>query len=246
MTISISVVSKIQYAEASAYLYNAHWLLDLPSRWANSDHHHDDIFDIDLESVQTMKKSRIWFIGALIVVGCGMVFWLSHIYRTHVLHTYKMPSGSMMPTLLVGDYFYADMSTKNLDDIKRGDIIVFTSPKNPALEYVKRVIGLPGDTIEIRDKVLYINGKLKNESYVMHKDYRIYPAQTLPRDNTGPLIIPQGHLFVLGDNRDASNDSRFWGFVAADKIRGKAINIYWSWDRDNIQVRWKRIGKGIH
>lgn len=197
-------------------------------------------------SAQIMKKNRLWFIGALILAGCSMVFGLSHIYKTHILRTYKVASGSMMPTLLTGEHFYADMSIKNLDDIKRGDIIVYTFPKNPAIDYVNRVIGLPGDSVEIRDKILYINGKLKNERYVMHKDYRIYPADMLPRDNCGPLQIPKDHLFVLGDNRDASNDSRYWGFVGADKIKGRAFSIYWSWDRDNTQVRWKRIGKGIH
>ena len=193
-----------------------------------------------------MEKGRIGIIGALIVTGCLSVFGLSRFYNANILDAYKVPSVSMMPTLLKGDYFYADMSINSLDDIRRGDIIVYSFPKNTELDNVNRVIGLPGDTIEIRDKVLYINGKLKNEHYVMHNDFRIYPAEMLPRDNAGPLNIPDGHLFVLGDNRDASNDSRYWGFVSADNIKGKAFTIYWSWDPDNTQVRWKRIGKTVY
>jgi len=157
-----------------------------------------------------------------------------------------MPSGSMKPTLLVGDHILADKFPLNLDKIERGDIIVFVYPPDPRKDFVKRVVGLPGETIEIRDRELYIDGNLLEENYVLHIDNHIFPADVNSRDNFGPIRVPENSLFVLGDNREASYDSRFWGFVELTKVKGKVTKIYWSWDKENSQVRWERIGKTVN
>lgn len=157
-----------------------------------------------------------------------------------------MPSGSMKPTLLVGDHIIADKSLKNLGEIERGDILVFVYPPDPRKDFVKRAIGLPGDLIEIIDKALYINERLFKENYVIHTDAHIFPANKNPRDNFGPFSVPEKSLFVLGDNRDASFDSRFWGIVDLGKVKGKVTKIYWSWDKENSQIRWNRIGQTVH
>lgn len=128
----------------------------------------------------------------------------------------------MMPTMMVGDLFLIDMSVDDLSEIERGDVLIFTYPKDPAKDYVKRVIGMPGDTLEIRDKILYINDTFYQETYVIHEDARIIPGDRYPWDNFGPLAIPDKSLFVMGDNRDFSNDSRFLGFLNVDAVKGKA------------------------
>jgi len=152
----------------------------------------------------------------------------------------------MKPTLLVGDHILADKFPLNLDKIERGDIIVFVYPPDPRKDFVKRVVGLPGETIEIRDRELYIDGNLLEENYVLHIDNHIFPADVNSRDNFGPIRVPENSLFVLGDNREASYDSRFWGFVELTKVKGKVTKIYWSWDKENSQVRWERIGKTVN
>jgi signal peptidase I len=156
-----------------------------------------------------------------------------------------MPSGSMKPTLLVGDHILVNKLPKSSDKIKRGDIIVFVYPPDPRKDFIKRVIGLPGDLFEIRDKQIFVNNNLLKEGYVIHTDKNIIPASVRPRDNFGPLRVSNGSLFVLGDNRDASFDSRFWGLVEISKIKGKVTKIYWSWDKENSQVRWDRIGQTV-
>ena len=152
----------------------------------------------------------------------------------------------MKPTLLVGDHILVGKLLKNFDEIERGDIVVFVYPPDPRKDFVKRVIGLPGDLIEIIDKELYINERLFKEIYVIHTDDHIFPAKINSRDNFGPIRVPEDSLFVLGDNRDASFDSRFWGFVELSMVKGKVTRIYWSWDKQNSQVRWNRIGLTVH
>ena len=102
-----------------------------------------------------------------------------------------------------------------------------------------------GESIEIVNKKVFINGKLIEEPYVVHSDPRIIPKALRPRDNYGPSLVPEGLLFVLGDNRDQSYDSRFWGYVEKAAVKGKAYTIYWSWDKENFKVRWNRLGKKI-
>ncbi|MFN4197045.1 MAG: signal peptidase I [Caldimicrobium sp.] len=178
--------------------------------------------------------------------------------RTFVVQAYKIPSGSMIPTLLIGDYLLVNKLSYGLrnpakDDFlykwslpKRQEIVVFTCPANKKLDFIKRVIGLPGDRIEIINKKVYVNGAPLEEPYVQFTDKEIYSKEVSPRDNYGPVVVPQGHIFVLGDNRDQSYDSRFWGFVPLHSLKGKALIIYFSWDSANHTIRFKRLGKLIN
>jgi signal peptidase I len=207
--------------------------------------------------VSSAQSKSVWreYVEAIIIAVILALF-----IRTFVVQAFKIPSGSMVPTLTIGDHI---LVTKFLYDIKvpfwdkilikfsppqRGDIIVFKFPEDESKDFIKRVIGLPGDTIEIRSKRVWINGELLAESYTQHVDPGIIAHQIQPRDNLGPLAVPADSYFVMGDNRDQSLDSRFWGFVKLEKIKGKAFLIYWSWDgRGDLAnwVRWGRIGKVI-
>jgi len=175
--------------------------------------------------------------------------------RTFAVQAFKIPSGSMKQTLQIGDHILVNKFIygikipywqKKLVPFKtpqREDIIVFKYPVDPKKDFIKRVVGVAGDVVESRDKQLYVNNKLVNHDYGIHTDSHIYPGQTRPRDNFGPIKVPENALFVMGDNRDESFDSRFWGFVDLKAVNGKAFIIYWSWDKDNFGVRWKRLGR---
>jgi len=176
--------------------------------------------------------------------------------RTFVVQAFKIPSGSMLETLLIGDQLlvskfgygvrlpFSDKVVIPMGDPKRGDIIVFEYPMDTSKDFIKRIIGLPGDTVEVRDKIVYLNGQPLTEPYVQHVDPNV--NQTV-RDNMPPKLVPPNHYFVMGDNRDYSMDSRFWGFVDRPAIRGKALILYWSWNDTpsgpTDLVRWNRIGK---
>jgi len=178
--------------------------------------------------------------------------------RTFVVQAFKIPSGSMKPTLLVGDHILVNKFTygvkipfvrKNLIPIgepKQGDVIVFIYPEDRSKDFIKRVIAVGGDSVQIRNKQIYVNGAIYRDNAGVYVDERIIPGSMQPRDNFGPVRVPAGHLFVMGDNRDQSYDSRFWGFVDLKDVMGKAFIIYWSWDGDGRSVRWSRIGKIIH
>src|SRR5581483_1985042 len=165
--------------------------------------------------------------------------------RIFVFQAFKIPTGSMEDNLKIGDHIIVNKfiygpepnSWKRflpLRDIRRDDIIVFRYPLQPDTDFVKRVIGMPGDTVEIRDKVVYINGKALDEPYVVHVDPTTYPLQpALPepyrsRDQFGPYTVPAGQYFAMGDNRDRSSDSRYWGTVPRSMIKGRAFMVYWS------------------
>ncbi|PYQ14879.1 MAG: signal peptidase I [Acidobacteria bacterium] len=161
--------------------------------------------------------------------------------RTFVFQQSKIPTGSMIPTLLIGDYImvnkhvYAPSSfawEKKLlpiRDIRRGDIIVFKYPEEPEKDYIKRVIGLPGDVVEIRHRQLYLNGVSQTEPYVQH----IFPPGTnLDADDYAPTKVPPNSYFAMGDNRDNSRDSRAWGFVPRDYVKGRAFAIFWSYEEE--------------
>ena len=156
----------------------------------------------------------------------------------------------MAPTLLLGDYILVDkLSYKAGKDPERGDVIVFEFPEDESKNFVKRIIGIPGDIVEIRGKQVIINGiPLADQRYTQLIDPGIIDRSLNARDNFGAVTVPGSSYFVLGDNRDQSLDSRFWGYVEASKIRGKAAIIYWSWSglgEWRERVRWKRIGQRI-
>ena len=156
----------------------------------------------------------------------------------------------MVPTLLIGDHIYVDKLIYGLGKHpERGDIIVFKFPEDETKDFVKRIVGIPGDAIEIRNKQVRLNGApIDDHSYTQRIDPGIIDGSVNPRDNFGPVIVPDNSYFVLGDNLDQSLDSRFWGYVEAPKIRGKATIIYWSWSglgKWSEWVRWRRIGQRI-
>ncbi|MEN8212629.1 MAG: signal peptidase I, partial [Thermodesulfobacteriota bacterium] len=128
-------------------------------------------------------------------------------------------------------------------DPEKGDIVVFKYPEDPSKDFIKRVIATGGDSVQIINKKLYVNDKLVNgQEYASHKSSQIYSAMVSPRDNLRKIQIPENKLFVMGDNRDNSHDSRFWGFVDLKAIKGQAFIIYWSWNKSEFGVRWDRIG----
>ncbi|WP_300161447.1 signal peptidase I [Solidesulfovibrio sp.] len=174
---------------------------------------------------------------------------LAFVIRTFVVQAFKIPSGSMLDTLLIGDHLlvnkflygtripFTDKVILPIEEPVDGDVIVFEFPEDTSKDFIKRIIGAPGDVLEMKDKVVYRNGKQLDEPYVKHTDPNIQSR----RDNFGPITVPPGKYFAMGDNRDESYDSRFWGFVDKEKIRGKAWVIYWSWDGP-ADIRWSRIG----
>jgi signal peptidase I len=178
--------------------------------------------------------------------------------RTFVIQAFKIPSGSMKETLKIGDHIlvnkfiygikipFLQTTLIHITNPKRGDIVVFKFPEDPSKDFIKRVIGVAGDVIEIRNKKVYVNHKLLNHDHGIHTDSYDFPASVQPRDNFGPVVVPPHSLFVMGDNRDQSYDSRFWGFVNLKAVLGKAILIYWSWDSQTHDVRWNRIGEILH
>lgn len=182
---------------------------------------------------------------------------LALVIRTFVVQAFKIPSGSMEDTLAVGDHIlvnkfiygtripFTDKKFLAIRDPRRGDVIVFEYPEDPSKDFIKRVVGTPGDEVEVRNKKVYINGEPFENPHEVHKEKDVVPREQNPRDNFGPIKVPENSLFVMGDNRDRSYDSRFWGYVTYEKIKGLAFIKYWSWDRENWRVRWRSIGKTI-
>jgi signal peptidase I len=180
---------------------------------------------------------------------------LALIVRTFFFAAFKIPSGSMLPTLQIGDHLLVNKIVYGLKipfimktvipggEPKREDIIVFVYPGDRNKDYVKRVLGVAGDVVEIRNKQLYINHKPYSDPHATHADALILPGFVQPRDNFGPIRVPKGSVFVMGDNRDYSMDSRFWGFVELKDVIGKALFIFFSWDGQHHKIRWNRIGQ---
>ncbi len=208
--------------------------------------------------MKKQKKSNLRETIEAIVVA----FAIALVIRTFVIQAFKIPSGSMIPTLQIGDHILVnkfllgtpvDVPFTNIHLFRmpglrkpqRGDIIVFKYPEDPTRDFIKRVIGIEGDVIESKDKTVSVNGHKLVESYTQHVDSFIKPGGMDRRDNFGPVTVPKESVFVMGDNRDQSYDSRFWGFVDLPRIKGKAIIIYWSWDSDSTWVRFNRIGRLI-
>jgi len=157
-------------------------------------------------------------------------FLLATLVRTYVICGYKVPSGSMEDTLLVGDHFLACRFYYRFTDPRPGDVVVFQYPLDTDRDFVKRIVAVGGQTIEIRDKQVLVDGvPARRPREAKHIDSRVYRQGMSTRDNFGPLTVPQGYVFVLGDNRDNSRDSRYWGFLDQRLIKGKAFLLYWSW-----------------
>jgi len=215
--------------------------------------------DNPTEKTQAPKKSIAREYTEAILIA----LLLALLIRTFIVQAFKIPSGSMKKTLLIGDHILVSkfsygthipneipfINVKLFDDIvlfskvpQRGDIIVFKFPKDETRDFIKRVIGLPGDLLEVKRQKVYINNKPYKDIHARHTDS---PSDSplVPRDDFGPILVPDDHVFVMGDNRENSQDSRYWGYLNVKKIRGKAQIIYWSWDRIKNWVRFERFGK---
>jgi signal peptidase I len=185
---------------------------------------------------------------------------LTVVIRGLVVQAFRIPTGSMEDTLLVGDFLFVNKMVYGSEiDIgfggnrlvhyrfpairrpRPGDIIVFRYPDDPSRDFIKRCVAVEGQTVQIRDKVLYVDGKPQREPYVIHIDPRVIPREISQRDNFGPLVVPKGHLFMMGDNRDNSHDSRFWGPLPLGLVKGKAMILYWSWDAERSAPRFTRL-----
>jgi signal peptidase I len=194
---------------------------------------------------QLKSYNRIFAYIGIYVVAFLISNTCSYTIRTYLVQAFKIPAGSMEPTLLIGDHMLVDKSGSAVKNPHRGDLIVFEYPLDSKIDFIKRVIAVGGDAVEIKDKVIYINGAEASDLWGRYQRTPPIPRESSPKDNFGPVTVPPDSYFVLGDNRDNSADSRFWGFVGKDKVKGVARIIYFSWDRENSSVRWQRIGQRI-
>jgi signal peptidase I len=175
--------------------------------------------------------------------------------RSSVVEAFWVPSGSMLPTIQIGDHLFVNKLAYGMHlpfvsrelaqwrGLQRNDIIVFTSPVDRSIDLIKRVIAVAGDTVEVHDKKLVINGETVPDPHATFTDPNVH--NVVPRDNFGPVTVPAGKFFVMGDNRDQSYDSRYWGFADEGDVKGQATFIYWSWNSQTHWVRWDRFGHFI-
>ncbi|HEY6418004.1 MAG TPA: signal peptidase I [Candidatus Binataceae bacterium] len=197
---------------------------------------------------------------------------LAMFIRTFFIQAYKIPSGSMEPTLLVGDHILVNKIIYGLrmpdtilglpisnplfgsylfhvEPVHRGDVVVFVFPPDRTKDFIKRVVGVAGDTIQVKDGQVILNGLKMPDPHAHFEMSANERSAVSPRDNFGPVTVPAGKLFMMGDNRDRSYDSRFWGFVDLNDVEGRAMMIYWSWDSDGLgflPIRWGRFGEVVH
>ena len=178
---------------------------------------------------------------------------LTFVLRAFVIQAFRIPSESMVPTLLKGDFLFVNkfeygpkipfthIRLPGFRKPHRGDVIVFQYPRNPHQDFIKRCIATGGQTIEVHDKHVIVDGDTLREPYAIQTDPDTRPPGYEPRDNFGPYTLAPGELFMMGDNRDNSNDSRYWGSLDMDLVKGRAMFLYWSWDGDKNWPRWNRI-----
>jgi signal peptidase I len=209
-------------------------------------------------SSQKHEKSVVREYTEAILVAILLALFI----RSFVVQAFKIPSGSMLPTLQIGDHLLVN---KFIYGVKipmigtvvvpwktpaRDDVVVFRFPKDRSIDYIKRVVAVAGDSVEMKNKQLYINGEAINNLHAHNTTHAIMKSSDGPRDNMGPVKVPEGKIFAMGDNRDNSYDSRFWGFVDLHDVLGKAFVLYWSWDIAEplfsvdrfASIRWSRIG----
>ena len=178
--------------------------------------------------------------------------------RAFVIQAFRIPSASMQDTLLIGDFLFVNkfeygpkipfthIRLPGLRLPKRGDVIVFQFPQDPSKDFIKRAVATGNQTLEVRNKQVILDGKRIREPYVIHTDPNTRPAGYDDRDFFGPVTVKSNELFMMGDNRDNSNDSRYWGQLDMDLVKGRAMFIYWSWNGEAFQPRWNRLLRVIH
>ena len=203
------------------------------------------------------KKSKTQEYIESLLIAALIAFFV----RGFVIQAFKIPSSSMEPTLLVGDHLlvsrlsyvmkvpFTDIVLLHLGNPSRGDVIVFRYPVDRSKDFIKRVVAKEGDTVEIKDKVVYLNGQKMDDPHACFAEDSIIPAAFSQRDNFGPITVPKDSYFVMGDNRDRSLDGRFWGFVKSEDLVGRALIVYFSWNGKaedaTHYVRWERFGRLI-
>jgi signal peptidase I len=204
----------------------------------------------------TFHKSTLREYAESIVIAVILALFV----RTWVVQAFKIPTGSMENNLLIGDHLLVnkfvfspaatpiERALLPVRDIRRGDVIVFKYPDEPDRDFIKRVIGLPGETIELRAKKVYVNGQPLDEPYV-HFLEPASEAQEVTsfdvRERYGPVRVPEAHYFVMGDNRDNSQDSRYWGFLPRDYVKGRALMIYWSYESGREDYLDEGVGASV-
>ncbi len=206
-----------------------------------------------VEENKRVKSTVREYVEAIAIALIAALF-----IRTFIVQAFKIPSGSMIPTLQIGDHILVNKLRYGIripywgeylvrfDKPKSGDVVVFVYPVDRSKDFIKRVIGVEGDVVTIRNKKIFINGEPLEDPFGYFKDPEGRGGGLQIRDNYGPIRVRENHLFVMGDNRDQSYDSRFWGLVDLKDVRGNAFVIYWSWDGTDRWVRWERIGDLIY
>jgi len=202
---------------------------------------------------RSKRKSVVREYAEAIIIAVVLTFFV----RAFVIQAFRIPTGSMMDTLLVGDFLFVNkfiygakihFTDARLPAIRQprpGDIIVFKYPGDLKRDFIKRCVAVGGQTVEVRDKVVYVDGIARDEPYVVRSDPRIFPKEISPRDNMDPLYVPEGYIFMMGDNRDNSHDSRFWGPLDVRLVKGKAMILYWSWNNEKHLPRFNRLFRVI-
>lgn len=207
----------------------------------------------EVAAMRAPKSARRAYLEAL-----GIALLLAIGIRGFALQGFKIPSASMLPTLQTGDHLLInklrygiripllDIWLVRYAEPQFDDVVVFEFPLKRSENYVKRVIAGPGEVVEIRNKQVFVNGEPRDSEHAYFAEGKDGPLDDGLRDNYGPVTVPSAHLFVLGDNRDRSYDSRFWGFLPVEEVEGEAVVVYWSWDSQDQWVRWERLGGWIH
>lgn len=216
----------------------------------------NDVKEDSVVVAQEGKKSKSAFREYAESIIFALI--LALFIRSFIVQAFKIPSGSMYPTLKIGDHILVNKLSFGIRipfwegyllgfrKPHQGDVVVFVFPEDRSKDFIKRVVGVGGDIVEIRNKKVYVNHELINDP---HSHFEGDPPDKGPfnvRDDYGPRRVPENHIFVMGDNRDRSYDSRFWGYVSLDAIKGRAFLVYWSWDGTDRWVRWERIGNLIY
>jgi len=191
----------------------------------------DEIVDV----VDQASKKDGFFDSLVVAVVIAMII------KGLFLQTYTIPSESMYSTLKIGDFLILNRLAYVMSKPKNGDVVVFEYPLEPKKDFIKRVIGTPGDKLKMVDKVLYVNGVAQDEKYKRTNGQPFLPADVSTKDNFDEFTVPEGKYFMMGDNRDNSYDSRFWGFVDGSKIKGRAVLIYWSLEQPKYNSIWSKF-----
>ncbi len=228
--------------------------------------------DLVARTVVIHKTEKPQRYALLIAVAIIAFYFLrlgpAYLLSTTTMKTYRIPAGSQKPTILDGDYIYVDMTKKHLEKIYPGSMIVFKYPKSPSVHYVSRCVAVGGQKVEMKNGTLFVNDQPEGEIDFLSKEFDMEESRSVMnyrvtsddltytirhvedermiQKDFGPFVVPQNHVFVIGDNRDNSFDSRMWGPVPQEYILGRPGIVYFSWDKFHHKVRWNRLGKAIH